>query len=71
MGPEETAYTAQLVKDIHAQGITIIFIDHDMDFVRRIAQKVTVLHYGEVFAEGSLEEIENNEGVKRIYLGDE
>jgi branched-chain amino acid transport system ATP-binding protein len=71
MGPEETAYTAKLVKDIHAQGITIIFIDHDMDFVRRIAQKVTVLHYGEVFAEGSLAEIENNEDVKLIYLGDE
>lgn len=71
MGPEETEFTAQLVKKINAQGITIIFIDHDMNFVRRIAQRVTVLHYGKIFAEGSLEEIEQNEGVKQIYLGEE
>lgn len=71
MGPEETEFTAQLVKKINAQGMTVIFIDHDMNFVRRIAQRVTVLHYGKIFAEGSLEEIEKNEDVIRIYLGEE
>jgi len=69
MGPEETEFTAQLVRKINETGMTIIFIDHDMDFVRRIAKKVTVLHYGKVFAEGNLEEIEKNEGVIQIYLG--
>lgn len=70
MGPEETEATAQLVKRINESGITVIFIDHDMNFVRRIAKRVTVLHCGKLFAEGSMEEIEAHEGVKRIYLGD-
>lgn len=69
MGPEETEVTAHLVKKINQTGITIIFIDHDMDFVRRIAKRVTVLHYGKVFAMGPLNDIENNESVKQIYLG--
>lgn len=70
MGPEETEFAADLVKRINDQGITVIFIDHDMNFVKRIANRVTVMHYGTVFAEGTLAEIEAHEGVKRIYLGD-
>ncbi|ALS24321.1 MULTISPECIES: ABC transporter ATP-binding protein [Paenibacillus] len=69
MGPEETEFTAQLVKKMNESGITILFIDHDMEFVRRIAENVTVLHYGKPFAEGTLSEIEANEEVVRIYLG--
>lgn len=69
MGPEETEFTAELVKQLNASGVTILFIDHDMEFVRRIAQSVSVLHYGKPFAEGTLEEIEANEEVVRIYLG--
>lgn len=69
MGPEETEFTAQLVTAINESGITILFIDHDMDFVRRIAKRVTVMHYGKVFAEGTIDEIEANEGVIQIYLG--
>lgn len=71
MGPEETEATAQLVKRINASGISIIFIDHDMNFVRRIAKRVTVLHCGRLFAEGSMDEIGANADVKRIYLGDD
>lgn len=69
MGPEETEFTAELIRTLNKEGITILFIDHDMDFVRRIAQQVTVLHYGKVFAEGTLAEIESNEDVIKIYLG--
>lgn len=69
MGPEETAFTAELVKELNAQGLTILFIEHDMEFVREIANNVTVLHYGRKFAEGTIEEIVNHEGVKQIYLG--
>lgn len=69
MGPEETEFTAQIVQRLNESGITIIFIDHDMEFVRRIAQKVTVLHYGKLFAEGNIAEIESNEEVISIYLG--
>lgn len=69
MGPEETAFTAELVKELNATGLTILFIDHDMDFVRQIAQKVTVMHYGRKFAYGTVDEISNDPGVKQIYLG--
>jgi ABC-type uncharacterized transport system ATPase subunit len=69
MGPEETEFTAQLVRSLNKAGLTILFIDHDMEFVRLIAEKVTVLHYGMVFAEGNMSEIESNEDVIKIYLG--
>lgn len=69
LGPEETEFTAQLVLDINRQGTAILFIEHDMNFVKRIAKNVTVLHYGKKFAEGPIEEIEKDEGVIEIYLG--
>lgn len=69
MSPEETFKTGELVKKLNQQGMTILVIEHDMAFVRQIAQKVTVLHFGKIFVEGSLNEIVNNEDVARIYLG--
>jgi branched-chain amino acid transport system ATP-binding protein len=69
MGPEETEFTSKIVKRINEQGTTIIFIDHDMDFVSKIARRTTVLHYGKIFAEGTFDEIHNNEDVINIYLG--
>lgn len=71
MGPEETEFTAQIVQRINDSGVTIVFIDHDMEFVRRISEKITVLHYGRLFAEGNIDEIESNEEVIKIYLGTE
>lgn len=68
-GPEETAFTAQLVKELNGQGLTILFIDHDMDFVRQIAKQVTVMHNGRKFAAGTMDEISQDEGVINIYLG--
>lgn len=70
MTPEETQITAKFVKTLNKQGVTILVVEHDMAFVREIAQQITVLHQGKVFAQGSLEEIENNRGVQRIYLGE-
>lgn len=69
MGPTETASTAELIRSLNQTGMTVIVIDHDMSFVRSIAQRVSVLHLGELFAEGSIEEIESDEDVIRIYLG--
>ena len=68
-GPEETNFTADLVTSLNNKGITIIFIDHDMDFVRGIAKNVTVMHNGKKFASGNMNEIEKHEGVAEIYLG--
>jgi branched-chain amino acid transport system ATP-binding protein len=69
MSPEETFKTGELVKRLNDQGMTVVVIEHDMTFVRQIARKVTVLHFGKVFVEGFLEEVVNNEEVVRIYLG--
>ena len=69
MSPEETFKTGELVKKLNASGMTIVVIEHDMSFVRQIAKRVTVLHFGQVFDEGSLDEIVSNEDVVRIYLG--
>jgi len=71
MTPEETALTARFVIDLNGQGVTILVVEHDMAFVRYIARRVTVLHYGRIFAEGTLAEIEADRDVRRIYLGEE
>jgi urea transport system ATP-binding protein len=70
MTPEETALTARFLDDLNRQGLAVLVVEHDMNFVREIARNVTVLHYGRVFGEGTLEEIEANHEVRRIYLGD-
>lgn len=69
MSLEETQKTAQIVKDLNRDGMAIIVIDHDMEFVRTLNSKITVLHLGKWFAEGNLAEIESNEEVRSIYLG--
>lgn len=69
LGPEETEFTAELVTSLNKQGLSILFIEHDMNFVRKIANQVTVMYYGKKFAEGSIDEIVNDERVIQIYLG--
>jgi branched-chain amino acid transport system ATP-binding protein len=68
---EETEQTGDLIQSLTDRGMTVVVVEHDINFVRRIAEMVTVLHNGKVFAEGTVSEIENNEGVQRIYLGQE
>jgi ABC-type branched-subunit amino acid transport system ATPase component len=50
-------------------GLTVVFTEHDMDVVFRIARRVTVLHQGAVIAEGSPDEVRANAEVQRVYLG--
>jgi ABC-type uncharacterized transport system ATPase subunit len=69
MSPEETFKTGELIKSFNAEGMTVLAVEHDMAFVRQIAQRVTVLHLGEIFARGSLETILRDEKVAEIYLG--
>ena len=69
MGPGETEATAQLIESLNADGVTILVIEHDMAFVRQIARTVTVMHLGQLFAEGTIAEIEAHQGVTDIYLG--
>ena len=53
------------------QDTTLVVVEHDMDVVFEIADYITVLHHGEVIAEGTGEEIKANEMVKEIYLGED
>ncbi|MEO8165098.1 MAG: urea ABC transporter ATP-binding protein UrtD [Betaproteobacteria bacterium] len=68
MSPREREQTAELLKRI-SMGRSIVVIEHDMAFVRMIAHKVTVLHQGKLLAEGSMEDVQNDERVKDVYLG--
>jgi ABC-type uncharacterized transport system ATPase subunit len=69
MSPEETFRTGELIKSFNAEGMTVLVVEHDMAFVRQIAQRVTVLHLGRIFARGDLETIIRDEKVAEIYLG--
>jgi ABC-type uncharacterized transport system ATPase subunit len=68
MTMDEVRKTSTLLKRLN-ETATVIVVEHDMAFIRMIARRVTVMHQGEVFAEGSMEEIEANEQVRDIYLG--
>ena len=69
MSPDETFQTGELIQSFNAEGMTVLVVEHDMAFVRQIAQRVTVLHFGKIFARGSLESIIQDEKVAEIYLG--
>jgi urea transport system ATP-binding protein len=64
----ETQKTARLINELRGRH-TILVVEHDMTFVREIAERITVMHLGQVLAEGTIEQIENNEKVKQAYLG--
>jgi branched-chain amino acid transport system permease protein len=68
MSPGERVETVQLLKSI-AQGRTMIIIDHDMDSLFELAERVTVLQEGRVLVEGTPEEIKGNARVQEAYLG--
>ncbi len=69
MSTEETFKTGELIKSLNAEGMTVLVVEHDMAFIRQIAQRVTVLHFGKVFARGSISEIIVDPRVAEIYLG--
>ena len=68
LSPAETALVTSIIKDLPRE-ITTILIEHDMDVAFEIAEKITVLHFGSILAEGSLEQIKGNPKVSEIYLG--
>ncbi|TKR54945.1 urea ABC transporter ATP-binding protein UrtD [Allopusillimonas ginsengisoli] len=68
MSPREREQTAELLMAI-APGKSIVVIEHDMEFVKRIARTVTVMHQGTVLCSGSLAEVQNNTRVIEVYLG--
>jgi branched-chain amino acid transport system ATP-binding protein len=70
MSPEETHATGEMIQRLRADGVTVLAVEHDMTFVRQVADRVTVLHYGCIFAQGSMDEIVADDRVNAIYLGE-
>ena len=68
MSVRERELTAELLQRI-CKGRSVIVIEHDMDFVKKIAHKVTVMHQGKILAEGSMDQVQNDPRVIDVYLG--
>src|SRR5437764_7491988 len=68
MTEEETARTGELLSAIAADR-SVLVIEHDMEFVRQIARKVTVLHQGTVLCEGPVDQVQNDPRVLEVYIG--
>jgi len=64
----ETERTAELILELEGSH-SIVVVEHDMDFVAKIARKVTVLHEGSVLAEGGMQQVQEDERVIEVYLG--
>jgi len=69
MTHQEMDKTGELLLSL-AGTHTVVVVEHDMEFVRSIANRVTVLHQGSVLAEGQMDDIAQNEEVRRVYLGE-
>jgi branched-chain amino acid transport system ATP-binding protein len=68
MAPDETKNTVKLIREI-ARNMTILLIEHDMDVVFSISDRISVLHYGKLLVTDFPEKVSTNEEVQRAYLG--
>lgn len=68
MGKPETFKTGEILKEIK-KDCTVIVVEHDMDFVKQVADQVTVLHEGKVLMEGNINDVLADETVQAVYLG--
>ncbi|HEY8506711.1 MAG TPA: urea ABC transporter ATP-binding protein UrtD [Steroidobacteraceae bacterium] len=69
MTPQEVERTAELLVSLAGKH-SVVVVEHDMEFVRSIAQRVTVLHEGRVLADGKFEQVQNDPRVVEVYLGE-
>ncbi|MGF1521825.1 MAG: urea ABC transporter ATP-binding protein UrtD [Leptolyngbyaceae cyanobacterium] len=70
MTAKETHMTGEIIQSI-SQVHSVVVIEHDMEFVKQIAERIVVLHQGSVLAEGSVQEVQSNPDVIEVYLGRE
>jgi branched-chain amino acid transport system ATP-binding protein len=71
LSPEDTAATVAVIRQIaRERRLTIVLVEHDMDVVFDLAHRISVLHFGQLIAEGTPEQIRANADVQKAYLGD-
>ena len=70
LAPEEMQHLRRLLEVIRDNGIAILLIEHNMEFVMSVADRVSVLDFGEKIAEGTPAEVQSNEVVLAAYLGE-
>jgi branched-chain amino acid transport system ATP-binding protein len=70
MSPRETERTTQLIRQL-AKEVAVILVEHDMEVVMSISDRISVMHQGAMIAEGTPEEIQRNDRVREAYLGKE
>ena len=71
MSAQETRESIRLIERIaHERGLTLLFTEHDMAVVFAIAHRITVLHQGQVIADGAPDEVRRHPDVRRVYLGE-
>jgi branched-chain amino acid transport system ATP-binding protein/urea transport system ATP-binding protein len=68
MTQDEVVRTAEIIQEIN-RSATMIVVEHDMQFIRMIARKVTVFHQGRILTEGAMDEVSSDERVREVYLG--
>ena len=70
MNPKESAELTELIGKLRSEwGFTIVMIEHDMNVVRDVSDRVVCLDHGETLAQGSFEEVSSNPDVIEAYLG--
>jgi ABC-type uncharacterized transport system ATPase subunit len=69
MSVGETNDTVQLIDKIKkSTDLSLLVVEHDMEFIKKVSNNITVLHRGSVIAEGNIKQVENNERVRKVYL---
>jgi branched-chain amino acid transport system ATP-binding protein len=71
MNHDETMHAVELVRRVRDRSVTLLLVEHDMSAVMKISDRIVVLNFGEMIAEGAPEEIQSNERVIEAYLGSE